>query len=170
MPMNKSIRILALAACAGFIAIPWMNADPAEEQNHAAEEQSHPAAERIVPLTREQLISKVPHFYVFNYRGNPQPGKRYWLRVDNSTWIERYPDGVQTVFKVVGHTTVQKIEGTVVVKVNADGDGKGAAPEGGGGFQAFIPDKGSAVMHHLYRNIDRGETDWRDLGPMLAVE
>jgi hypothetical protein len=122
-------------------------------------------------LTKEQLISKVPHFYAFDYRGAPQPGKRYWLRVDNSTWIERYPDGLQHIFKVVGHTTVQNIEGTVVVKVSGGVAGSnGLAPEVRHGFQAFIPDKGSAIMHHLFRNVDRGEIDWKDLGPMIAVE
>jgi len=160
--MNKSICIIVVAAFSGLIATPWMvNAEPAGEQNHAEEE-------RIVPLTKEQLISKVPQFYAFNYRGAPRPGKRYWLRIDNSTWIERYPDGLQTVFKVIGHTTVQNIEGTVVVKV--EGNGSEPAPDNHRGFQAFIPDKGSAVMHHWFRNVDRGDTDWKDLGPMLGVE
>jgi hypothetical protein len=170
LPMNKSIRIIALAALAGCLAIPRMDGEPAEEQSHPAEEQNHVAAERIVPLTKEQLISKMPHFYAFDYRGAPQPGKRYWLRVDNSTWIERYPDGLQHTFKIIGHTTVQNIEGTVVVRVNGVGDGNVAAPEASRGLQAFIPDKGSALMHHWYRNMDRGDTGWRDLGPMLAVE
>jgi hypothetical protein len=88
--------------------------------------------------------------------------------VNNSTWIERYPDGLQSTFKVIGHTTVQNTEGTIVVKVSGDEDKTGT--DNHGGLQAFIPDKGSEVMHHWYRNIDRGDTGWSDLGPMLGVE
>jgi hypothetical protein len=134
----------------------------------SAGEQNPPAPERIVPLTKEQLISKVPQFYSFDYQADPQPGKRYWLRVNNKTWIERYPDGLQSKFKVLGHTKVQDTEGTIVVKVAGDPDRTGT--DNDGGLQAFIPDKGSAVMHHWYRNIDRGDTGWSDLGPMLDVE
>jgi len=121
-----------------------------------------------VPLTKAQLVSKVPQYYSFDYDADPQPGKRYWLRVDNSTWIERYPDGFQSTFKVLGHARVNDTEGTIVVKVA--GSPRRTGTDNKGGLQAFIPDKGSDVMHHWYRNIDRGDTEWNDLGPMLNVE
>ena len=124
--------------------------------------------ERILPLTREQLLTKVPQFYSFDYRGEPQPGKRYWLRMNDSTWIERYPDGVQSTFKVLGHTTVKNTQGTMVVKVSGNAERTGADNEGG--LQAFIPDKGSPQMHHWYRNLGRGDTEWFDLGQMRNVE
>ncbi len=124
--------------------------------------------EKITPLTTEQLNTKVPHFYCFEYKGEPQPGKRYWLRISNKRWFERYPDGVESTFRVLGHTTVNDIEGTIVVKVEGDQDRTGT--DNAGGLQAFIPDKGSKVMHHLYRNTARGDTAWQDLGQMLSVE
>jgi hypothetical protein len=125
-------------------------------------------AERVVPLTKEQLVSSVPHFYIFDYDAEPQPGKRYWLRVNDTTWIERYPDGFQSTFKVLGHTRVNETEGTLVVKVA--GSARKSGTDNHGGLQAFIPDKGSTVMHHWYRNIERGDEDWNDLGPMYNVE
>ncbi len=76
--------------------------------------------EQITPLTQEQLNTVVPHFYCFDYRFAPQPGKRYWLRVSNTKWIERYPDGMESVFKTLGHTTVKDFPGTIVVKVSGD--------------------------------------------------
>src|SRR5437868_4770645 len=61
--------------------------------------------EGVTPLTKEQLQEKVPNFYVFEYNAEPQPGKRLWLRVSDETWIERYPDGTEAKFNVVGHAT-----------------------------------------------------------------
>lgn len=138
------------------------------EATDPGEDQSRPAPERILPLTNEQLLTKVPQFYSFDYRAKPQPGKRYWLRVNSTTWIERYPDGTESTFKVIGHTNVRDTEGTMVVKV--EGSRRRTGTDNQGGLQAFIPDKGSKVMHHWYRNIERGDTGWHDLGPMLNVE
>ncbi len=122
----------------------------------------------LTPLTREQLNTKVPHFYCFVYDAEPQPGKRYWLRLSDTTWIERYPDGQESMFKVLGHGIVKDFPGTLVVKTMGDEAKTGA--DNGGGMQAFIPDKGSAQMHHWYRNTGRGDADWNDLGRMLSVE
>ena len=124
--------------------------------------------EQVSPLTKEQLNTKVPNFYCFEYRGTPQPGKRYWLRISNSLWIERYPDGFESRFRVLGHATVKDIEGTIVVKIA--GTEARSGTDNAGGLQAFIPDKGSDPMRHLYRNTGRGDDDWHDLGQMLSVE
>ncbi len=84
------------------------------------------------------------------------------------TWIERYPDGTEATFNAVGHATVEGQEGTIVVKV--DGDEKKTDTDNHGGFQCFIPDKGNKTMHHLYRNLSRGDEGWNDLGEMKGVE
>ncbi len=160
--MKTLIAVVAAASLFGFLTYP------AVVHGRPSTEEGRSAPERILPLTKEQLISKVPQFYSFEYRAKPQPGKRYWLRVDDSTWIERYPDGLESTFKVLGHTTINDVEGTLVVKVA--GSPQNTRTVNDGGLQAFIPDKGSATMHHLYRNIDRGDTEWNDLGPMLNVE
>ena len=124
--------------------------------------------ERVAPLTKELLNSRVPHFYCFEYHAQPQPGKRYWLRVSNNKWIERYPDGYESVFRVLGHGVVKSTHGTIVYQVS--GDEAKTDVVSNGGLLAFIPDKGSALMHHWYKNNNRGDTDWNDLGPMLSVE
>jgi hypothetical protein len=127
-----------------------------------------PLQDQVTPLTRQLLNTKVPNFYCFEYRAQPQPGKRYWLRISNTKWVERYPDGTETIFRVLGHGTVKDTLGTIVYQVT--GDSSKTQTEGAGGLLAFIPDKGSSMMHHLYRNNDRGDTDWHDLGKMLSVE
>ena len=160
--MKKLIQFVIVAAFAGLIVNPGFGKEDPDR------ERVSPAPERILPLTKKQLVSKVPQFYSFDYDADPQPGKRYWLRVDDSTWIERYPDGLQSTFKVLGHATVNDTEGTIVVKVS--GSPRRTGTDNKGGLQAFIPDKGSAVMHHWYRNLGRGDIEWNDLGPMLNVE
>lgn len=124
--------------------------------------------EDVTALTREQLNTRVPNFYCFEYHAEPQPGKRFWLRISDTTWIERYPDGLESRFRVLGHTMVKEMWGTLVVKV--DGDERQTGAKNLGGLQAFIPDKGNKVMHHWYRNLSRGDQDWSDLGSMLNVE
>jgi len=124
--------------------------------------------EQITPLTPQQLITKVPYSYYFEYRAQPDPGRRYWRRMTDSTWSETYPSGVKATFKVLGHTTVNGIEGTIVVKIS--GKESQTWTDNRGGLQAFIPDKGGEKMHHFYRNAARGDTKWHDLGPMLNVK
>ena len=126
------------------------------------------SGDEITPLTKEQLTTKVPQFYCFDYPFEPQPGKRYWIRVSDDKWIERYPDGLESVFKVLGHTTIKDTQGIVVVKVSGDSEKTGTPNDSG--LQAFIPDKGSKLMHHWYRNNARGDDDWNDLAEMRSVE
>ncbi len=160
--MNKSIKNSIASFATLLITSFFVFADT--ERTVAAKGHQ----EQVVPLTKVQLNTEVPNFYCFEYRANPQPGKRYWLRVSSTKWIERYPDGFESTFKVLGHTTVKDTEGTIVVKTSGDRDKTGA--DNAGGLQAFIPDKGSQVMHHWYRNTGRGDDDWHDLGKMLSVE
>ncbi len=124
--------------------------------------------EQVAPLTVLQLNTKLPYSYSFEYKANPDPGRRYWKRISEKMWSETYPSGIKSIFKVLGHATVNGIEGTIVVKVSGTESLTGTDNEGG--LQAFIPDKGSATMHHLYRNTGRGDTQWHDLGPMLNVQ
>jgi hypothetical protein len=124
--------------------------------------------ETITPLTETQLATNVPQSYYFDYRGSPQPGKRIWTRIDTNTWYEVYPDGFTSIFKVLGHTTVMDTEGTIVVKVSGDFDKTSTTTDGG--FQAFIPDKGSKLMHFWYRNNSRGDANWNDLAEMKDVK
>lgn len=123
--------------------------------------------ETITPISTEHLNTKVPHSYYFDYDFEPQPGKRLWRRMDRETWHEVYPDGLTSVFKVLGHARVADTEGTIVVKWAGNME-KTQTPNDGG-LQAFIPDLGSATMHHWYRNTARGDKTWNDLAPMKDI-
>jgi hypothetical protein len=98
--------------------------------------------EGVTAVTKQHLLTKVPNFFFFDYNAEPQPGKRLWLRVDDQHWIERYPDGTESKFKILGRMLVQAELGTVVVKIAGDPN-KTSTPNDGT-FYVFIPDKGNA--------------------------
>ena len=84
--------------------------------------------EEITPLTQEQLNKSVPNFYSVDCRFQPQPGKRYWLRVSGKKWIERYPDGSESAFKILGHGTVKDFPGTMFVISSGEKIGTNTTP------------------------------------------
>jgi hypothetical protein len=127
-------------------------------------------------VTKEDLLTKVPSFFYFDYRGKNIPGKRLWLRVDAKHFIERYPTGHETRYKILGRMTVGEESGTVVVLVEhnhpkPDAVGSAVKP---GQFQVFVPDKGNKLMAIQYRHDPRGR--WSVLkkdgkpNPMEMVE
>jgi hypothetical protein len=115
--------------------------------------------EGISAVTKEHLLSKVPNFFSFDYPYEPLPGKRLWLRVDDGHWLERYPDGTESKFKIMGRTTAHGEDGTVVVKI--EGDPEKTGTDNSGRFQVFIPDKGNKELAILFRMGD--EQEWKHM-------
>ena len=115
--------------------------------------------EGVTELTREHLLTKVPNFFSFDYPYEPQPGKRLWLRVDDGHWLERYPDGKDSIFKILGRITARGQGGIVAAKV--EGDPEVTGTDNSGEFQAFIPDKGNKEMVFLYRHGP--EQPWNEI-------
>jgi hypothetical protein len=124
--------------------------------------------EGISPFTSTDLLTKVPNFFSFDYAGQPHPGKRYWLRVDNKYWIERYPDGMESKFKTLGRTIVRGNSGTVAVKI--EGDLQKTLTENDGGFQVFIPDKGCQDMAIFIRHLGTADSEWRNMSGIENVD
>jgi hypothetical protein len=100
--------------------------------------------EGVSEVTNEHLRTKMPNFFYFEYDAEPQPGKRLWLRVDDKHWVERYPDGLQSKFKILGRMKIMSESGTVVVKI--EGDPMRTGTPNDGTFYVFIPDKGNVEM------------------------
>jgi hypothetical protein len=116
-----------------------------------------PAGEKYQPVTPKQLQTTVPNFFYFDYQAEPEPGKRLWLRIDDKTWIERYPSGKESKFQVLGRATVEKVEGIVVERADDQG------------LDVFIHDKGGEKMEIKFR--EAGKTgDWSLLGEMKKIE
>lgn len=100
--------------------------------------------EGLTEVTKEHFLNKMPNFFVFDYEGQPQPGKRLWLRIDDKHWVERYPDGLESKYKILGRMKIMNESGTVVVKI--EGDPARTATPNDGTFFVFIPDKGNVEM------------------------
>jgi hypothetical protein len=77
-----------------------------------------------------------PCDFWFYYQFPPE-GTRHWRKVTDTEWHEKYPDGHTDTLSIVGRTTIDGINGTVVVKLPATADFW---------FELFIPDKGSRLM------------------------
>jgi hypothetical protein len=103
----------------------------------------------------------VPNVFCFDYSFDPLPGKRLWLRVDDKHFVERYPDGTESRFRILGHAKAREMVGTVVGKTA--GDPEKTQTENDGGFQVFIPDKGQEEMAILFRHTGGGEPEWLDM-------
>ena len=117
--------------------------------------------EGVTEITKEHLVAKVPNFFCFDYPFEPLPGKRLWLRVDDSHFLERYPNGTDSIYKVLGHAKARDMGGTIVFKVEGDPDA--TQTNNDGKFQVFIPDKGNETMAILFRHVGGGQKEWRDM-------
>jgi len=148
------VRLLAVAALLAAPCLARAGDDPQKKEK---------LPEGVTEVSREDLASRIPNFFSFDYQFDPQPGKRLWLRVDGKHWVERYPDGMETRFRVLGRARAQGIGGTIVVRLVGD-------PEGDDSFQVFIPDKDDEPMRILFRVVDAGQGDWVFLGEMKKVE
>jgi hypothetical protein len=116
----------------------------------------------VAKMTKEHLQSKVPNFFSFG----EDDSKRYWLRVDEKHFVERYPDGTEAKFKILGTAKVNEKKGTIAVKIAGDMEKTGTANDGT--FQVFITDKGEKEMRFLFRMGEDGE--WGDLTEMKNAE
>jgi hypothetical protein len=152
--------VTRLGAAAAVIA--WAGAwAPAQDQKKVE------GAKKLPEVTKEHLAAKVPNFFYFDYEGPPDPGKRLWLRIDDKHFVERYPSGMESKFKIIGRATVDGVQGTVLVKIA--GDAQATGTENDGTLQSFIPDRGSAQMIFRFRILPQGDR-WNILGAMKKVE
>jgi hypothetical protein len=128
-----------------------------------------PAQQKDKPaeVTKQDLVSKVPNFFSFDYPAEPLPGKRLWMRIDDKHFIERYPDGTESKFKILARGSVDGVQGTILTKFAGDENVAGTANDGG--FQVFVPDRGSKTMEFRFRFKATDET-WGNLGEMKNVE
>ncbi len=119
------------------------------------------AATELTKVSKDDLLTKIPNFFYFDYPYTPKPGKRIWLRVDDKHWVERYPDGTESKYKILGRGKVRDDSGTVVVKI--EGDPEKTQTENEGKFQVFIPDKSNKEPAILFRHLGVADSKWLDM-------
>jgi len=131
------------------------------------------AASRALPegftaIESERLVYSIPNFFYFVYQFPPEPGKRLWLRINDHQFIERYPSGKETTFNILGRAKVEKLQGTLVIRV--DRNDEEPDPADSHAFRVFIADKASETqrLYYSYPQINSGA--WVYLGEMMSVE
>ena len=139
------------------------NPSPSDKPLAAAEPKAEPEPlpKDVTKIAKEDLLKKTPNFFFYDYQFEPEPGKRYWLRVSDEYFIERYPSGLETRFDILGRGKVEASDGTVVARVV---DGKHD------GFQVFISDRTLEARSIYFRLPTVNEGKWVLLGEMKSVE
>jgi hypothetical protein len=91
------------------------------------------------------------------------------MKVDKTTWVVLYPNGVQARYKVTDRTAINGQTGTVASKFA--GDPAQTQTLNDGSFEAFIPDKGNARMPFYFRQRINGQWhDWQYLAEIQLIE
>lgn len=109
-----------------------------------------------------QNQSSSPLKFSWEYKGEPEPGKRIWYQFDAVTWIERYQSGFESVFTVVGRTDIDGDRGFIVRKVAGDSN-KTLVTDST--FEVFIPDPSSKQMWLRFRHFADGKWQvWNYMG------
>ena len=116
----------------------------------------------VTKITKEDLLKRTPNFFAYDYNFEPEPGKRYWLRVTGDYFLERYPSGKETRFDILGRGKMDETAGTVVARVAEDGKHDG--------FQVFISDRTLEARPLYFRLPSVNEGKWVLLGEMKSVE
>lgn len=113
---------------------------------------------------QKEALRPVEHF-CFDYTSEPNPGKRIWVRVDESTWVELYPNGTQSRYRFRERAVVGGMSGTVVRKFA--GDPNETWTPNDGSFEVFIPDRGNPRLILGFRHFQDGQ--WQEWQPLALI-
>jgi hypothetical protein len=122
----------------------------------------------VTVVTREHLATKIPNDFYYDYQFPPEPGKRVWIRVTDRQFIERYPNGKETTFNILGRATVEQREGTLVIRTEAGNEVLPAVPTNE--FRVFIADKTLEIRRLYYSHPQVNSGKWVFLGEMKGVK
>jgi hypothetical protein len=104
--------------------------------------------------------SKLRRFY-WDYKYEPQPGRRVWTQTDQDFWTENYESGLRSGYRVVErNVSVEGVIGDIATKVSGDEKATGVP---NGTMQIFIPAESSQWLR--FRNLVNGVWEqWNPLG------
>ncbi|MBM4270595.1 MAG: hypothetical protein FJ139_00310, partial [Deltaproteobacteria bacterium] len=113
-----------------------------------------PTVVMTTPISPSGVKGASPNKFYSAYENNPKL-KREWMKLDDSRWIESYPDGTVVAYKVIGSNTVDEQSGVVVRRLP---DEK---------LDVFIPDMGNKNMWTSSRKLPDGE--WKYVSAMEGI-
>ena len=127
-----------------------------------------PGGQNRSATTSGRDTNRLGHFW-FAYPYQPQPGSRIWINVSQTNWVEVYPDGSQSRYRLLGSEIVDGLSGIEVAKT--EGDAETTWTLNDGSFQAFLPNKDSPKAVLYFRNkIDGQWQPWRPLAEVKPIE
>jgi hypothetical protein len=94
-------------------------------------------------------------YFIYDFGEAGEKGRHDWVRIDNNTWVERFPNGFENRIRAAGRINVEGDSGTLLILVRDPS------------LQYFIPDKGSRLMWLRDR---REGADWGFLGEMKDIQ
>lgn len=105
----------------------------------------------------KQLPTFTPIKFQIDYKGEPEPGIRIWYQKYADIWIERYPGGRETTFRLAGKETVKGISG-IIVETDT--------------LQVFIPDRESQSRWLMFRHMQNKQviSDWAYLAEIVYID
>ena len=110
-----------------------------------------------------------PRHFWFVFEGGPAPGLRAWMKVREDTWVELFPDGTESRYKVLQRGNVLGRSGTILKKFAGDPDKTLTLNDGS--FEAFVPDDGPGPLMICFRYFQNGHwSAWDPLEPIRIVE
>lgn len=95
--------------------------------------------------------AKLIQRFWFDYDGQPEPGRRYWLSGENGLWVERYPSGKTTTYHAQKHGKLNNMMGTLVQRDDVSDEI----------YQIFVPDENTNPKILAFRHGVKGE--WQEL-------
>jgi hypothetical protein len=94
-------------------------------------------------------------YFIYNYGDGRERGRHDWRRIDQNTWIEKFPNGDENYIKVIGPTTVGGQDGTLLQLARDKA------------MEYFIPNLGSQPM---LLKIRTDGVSWQVLGEMQDIK
>jgi hypothetical protein len=110
-----------------------------------------PEHRRDAPAPRD---GPEPHHFWYLSQGEVAE-RREWLRVDRSTWEERFPSGAVMRYRIVGRLREGARIGVIARRLPS------------GDVEVFVPDIGVEAWPATRVSPDG---DWHDLGPMHLID
>jgi serine/threonine protein kinase len=130
----------------------WVSIGEVKEVEPRRDLQAVASGPEAVELFR--ALARSPTKFVLNYEGQPDPGKRIWVRNGN-VWTETQPSGAQSIYAVSRPLSVEGNGGTELNRT-------------AGGITLFLPHREGNTSKHLLMKMSFDQ--WASLGEMVEVE
>jgi hypothetical protein len=127
-------------------------------------------------------LKRLPNFFSWEYADQPEPGKRIWIRVDDRTYIERYPSGHENTFRILRSDKANDVDGILLqisdsplqafIPYRAIASDSARSDQGQSNDHAAGGDPSAAARRGSPQLLMRGDerSHWQSMGDMNHVQ